>query len=239
VAEVRAGDVPASGTSVEQERVWTPCGKVRELTRLPDPLARAYAGSVAPWLARIERRLDPGVMANRSRRAGGLLPVEGERARFQRALRRGLGDGHAALGDVRDCYPSIGVDAVRRALAGAGADPAPSVSVLEALRRAGVRGLPIGPWPSAVLANLVLASADEAARAAGVRVVRWVDDVVLIAADRATACRALDAWVRALRALGLEAHEGKTSIVPAEEVRGTIVALGASVSGIETAVRGR
>src|SRR5205809_1035983 len=68
-----------------------------------------------------------------------------------------------------------------------------------ALRDEGVRGLPVGPDPSAILANGILAIADRAAAAeAGGHPIRWVDDVVLVAAGRRSATRAFDAWRRAL-----------------------------------------
>ena len=83
-------------------------------------------------------------------------------------------------------------------------------SFLRALADAGVRGLPVGPDPSAILANGVLAHADRLAAAAGCRPIRWVDDVVFAAAGPGGAIRAFDAWRRGLAELGLEAHDGKT-----------------------------
>jgi len=70
--------------------------------------------------------------------------------------------------------------------------------------------LPIGPDPSAILANGILAVADREAAAAGCRPIRWVDDVVFAAAGPRSAQRAFDAWRRSLEGLGLEAHDGKT-----------------------------
>jgi len=109
------------------------------------------------------------------------------------------------VSDVRDCYPSVG----ERALEAIGCSRELG-SFLRALADAGVRGLPVGPDPSAILANGVLAHADRLAAAAGCRPIRWVDDVVFAAAGPGGAIRAFDAWRRGLAELGLEAHDGKT-----------------------------
>jgi hypothetical protein len=108
-------------------------------------------------------------------------------------------------GDVRDCYGSFRAPALLPLQV-----PGELTAFLESLWDRGVDGLPIGPDPSAILANAILAIADHEAAAAGCRPVRWVDDVVFAAAGRRTAHRAFDAWRRALEGLGLEAHDGKT-----------------------------
>ena len=115
--------------------------------------------------------------------------------------------------DVHQCYPSIVPDAVGLALAecgiGAG-DIEELLTLLRRIARAGTPGLPIGPEPSAVLANAVLATADAAATHAGVRLLRWVDDVVLVGPDRSSVVRGFDAWAEALGVVGLRVNEGKT-----------------------------
>jgi len=125
------------------------------------------------------------------------------------------------MSDVRDCYPSMG----ERALEALGCSGA-LASFLRALEEAGVRGLPVGPDPSAILANGVLAHADRAAAAAGCRPIRWVDDVVLVAAGRRPAIRAFDAWRRGLAELGLEAHDGKSRMFT--DVREALTTVGGS-----------
>jgi hypothetical protein len=117
--------------------------------------------------------------------------------------------------DVEDCYPSIGPQPLGRGLARLGAGDAEIralLAFLEALRTQGTPGLPVGPAPSARLADAVLSVADEAVRRTEASVVRWVDDVVLLAEGRRAAGRALDTWVGALAELGLRPHAGKTSI---------------------------
>ena len=205
------------------EQVVVPGGKVRVFARLAGVEQRAYEQAVASVLPRIERGLLPGVLANRAAPSGALRGFSAERSTWRRELTAALRwsatlpGGAVASGDVQDCYPSISPDVVAARLAALGVDPAPVVGVLERFAHEGGRGLPVGPWPSAVLANAVLADADRRARAAGARVLRWVDDVVLVAPDRAHAARALDAWVRGLAVLGLTPHEGKTAIRSSEE----------------------
>jgi hypothetical protein len=109
------------------------------------------------------------------------------------------------VSDVRDCYPSVRERALE-----AVACSDQLRAFLRGMVDAGVHGIPVGPDPSAILANGVLANADRAAAAAGCRPIRWVDDVVLVAAGRRPVIRAFDAWRRALAELGLEAHDGKT-----------------------------
>jgi hypothetical protein len=115
--------------------------------------------------------------------------------------------------DVRDCYASIGPGAVAGSLGAARADRAAVdalLRLLDALRRHGVPGLPVGPAPSAVIANAVLADGDRAIASAGVAHARWVDDVLLFAGSAGEARRAFDAWRRALDAAGLEVSLAKT-----------------------------
>jgi hypothetical protein len=109
------------------------------------------------------------------------------------------------VSDVRDCYGSMG----ERALAPLNPD-GELVAFLRTLTEAGVRGLPVGPDPSAILANGILAIADREAAVAGCHPIRWVDDVIFVAAGHRSAQRAFDAWRRSLEHLGLQAHDGKT-----------------------------
>jgi hypothetical protein len=145
------------------------------------------------------------------------------RRAWHRAVAATTGPGVVAIrSDVRDCYASITPSAVEAGLRDADADPAARARIVEMLRsmqRDGVRGLPVGPAPSAILADAVLAIGDRAVVQGGGRIVRWVDDVVITADDRPTALRSFDAWRRALGPLGLVPHEGKT-IVHARIVSG-------------------
>ena len=123
----------------------------------------------------------------------------------------------AFVGDVRDCYGSITHGEVSRALRCIGAHEDDVRAVVEMLRgfeERGVHGLPIGPQPSAVLANAVLAPVDRAvAGAVDGPVLRWVDDVVAFATDRQRARRAADVFGQTLVELGLAPHEGKSMTI--------------------------
>jgi hypothetical protein len=118
-----------------------------------------------------------------------------------------------AVADVRECYTSIAPATVAAAL-GPAAEAA--VGLLRRFAEAGVRGLPVGPDPSAVIANAVLAGLDLAVASAGVRHLRWVDDVVLWG-ERASVVRALVELRAAAAALGLHLHDGKTRLLDDRE----------------------
>src|SRR5205807_804496 len=97
--------------------------------------------------------------------------------------------------DVRRCYPSITPGTVAGALEELGAcgeDVRAVVALLDRFQEEGVSGLPVGPDPSAVLANAVLASVDRTLERLGCRHVRWVDDVWASARDADHARSALD-----------------------------------------------
>jgi Reverse transcriptase (RNA-dependent DNA polymerase) len=93
-----------------------------------------------------------------------------------------------------------------------------------------VRGLPIGPDPSAVLANAVLSEMDRAIRSTGARHLRWVDDIFLwgSGADVRHGLRALeDVAAR----MGLALHPEKTRFL-ADRHEARAVALGSRDSSI-------
>ena len=193
---------------IRRERRSKPGGDDRWLARLEPRDARTFRRLVLPLVPRIERSIGPGSYAVRAAADGRLRPWPGARSAWRRAIRRSLVAATGSIvivSDVRDCYPSVG----ERALEAIGCSRELG-SFLRALADAGVRGLPVGPDPSAILANGVLAHADRLAASAGCRPIRWVDDVVFAAAGRRGAIRAFDAWRRGLAELGLEAHDGKT-----------------------------
>jgi hypothetical protein len=144
------------------------------------------------------------------------------------------------VSDVRACYQSIRPVTVAIGLVAAGVDPRDAERIARFLRhveRRGVRGLPVGPRSSAILAEVVLAPCDRAARDAGARIARWVDDVVIVASGRRRAARAFDAWAAALGAVGLRPHEGKTRLVVGRE-EGMRLALGSGASFNTASARG-
>lgn len=187
-----------------------PDGDARAIVRLDLSDAATYRRLVLPFAGRVERSQGPGSFANRTDRSGRLLPVQPARRRWRTALERAVAarpSGAIVVSDVRACYASID----RRVLLRAGIDETDLLAFLAALERLGVPGLPVGPPPSAILANAVLGWADAAVRArTGVVPIRWVDDVVFVAEAPSAAVRAFDVWRRSLASLGLEPNDAKT-----------------------------
>ncbi|MDP9329572.1 MAG: RNA-directed DNA polymerase [Actinomycetota bacterium] len=192
----------------------------RQLVRLDAVDGAAFARSVWRVAPAIERSMGPEVLANRAgRRPGDLLPWRPAWAQRCEEIERQLDEAAfpvVIVADVRRCYPSIGLGALERALRHVGArdtDIAPILTWHDWFRDRGVEGLPVGPEPSAVLANAVLAVADRALRENGTPFWRWVDDIVAFMPDRRQAIVALDGLQRALSSAGLELHDGKTRIL--------------------------
>jgi hypothetical protein len=212
---------------IRWERGSKPGGGDRWLVRLDPRDQRTYRQLVLPLVPRIERSVGPLAFAARATSDGRLRPWPGARSAWRRAVRRsilGASGSVVIVSDVRDCYPSVGERALE-----AVACSHELRSFLRGVADAGVRGIPVGPDPSAILANGVLGYADRAAAAAGCRPIRWVDDVVMVAAGRRPAFRAFDAWRRALGELGLEAHDGKTRMfTDVDEAIAGIGSLGSS-----------
>ncbi|MEW6060262.1 MAG: RNA-directed DNA polymerase [Actinomycetota bacterium] len=185
--------------------------------------ATSYEAAVAALVPSIERSLLPGVLANRARLIRSvplslrLEPWRAARERLAREARRLIAHAGAMLvADVRSCYPSIGSQAVLRRLRALGCPPDTASELrfrLESFERAGIPGLPIGPEPSAVLANAVLSEADNALAALGADHLRWVDDFFVFAPDAHAAKAALGALRRGLDSAGLELAEEKTRLV--------------------------
>jgi hypothetical protein len=198
------------------ESIPKPGGGLRWLTRL-DPAGDAeYRDAVRPLAGRIERALGPEVFAIRTRPAPGgwrLVSWGSARAAWRGALRRTIAETTRgttfAVADIQDCYGSISPETIARLL---GPEAEPTVAFLRRIHERGVRGLPIGPDPSAILANAVLSELDRAIRNTGARHLRWVDDVVLWGSrgDVGSALRALD---DVAARVGLALHPGKTKFL--------------------------
>jgi hypothetical protein len=197
------------------------------VVRLGERDRRRYETAVAAAVPAVERGLSHGVIANRARphSAGFTLePFVNARRRYARSVAETPDSGSlraAFIGDVHDCYGSIGPQVVSRSLRTLRV-PDEAVQRIDEILRAfhslGVRGLPIGPEASAVLANAVLAPVDLAiAAAAAGPVFRWVDDVIAFSPDVAGARRAERAFARALEELGLASHPGKCTVVDARD----------------------
>jgi hypothetical protein len=196
------------------------------LTLLDPSARREYVALVAPAVPAIESSLSDRVVAHRVAwcRADPpslrLRPWRAERRAFAIRLRAlAAAASTIAIADVRRCYASISPSTVVHALGDLGIRSATEVGdFLTRLERAGGRGLPVGPEASAVLANAVLARADEAMRSVGVEHLRWVDDVVIAASGPAEARRATAVLADAVARLGLRLNETKTRIVATSAV---------------------
>ena len=215
---------PPARPRIRFELAGTRTGGVRRLVRLGADDAAGFARAVGVATPAIERSLGPEVLANRAGRGlGALAPWPVARRTWRAEVERQLRDrrhGIVLVADVRDCYASIGSAAVLDALRAAGVrrrDVAEIVAWLTWFGDAGIAGLPVGPAPSAVLANAVLASGDRALRQTGAPFLRWVDDVVTFTEDRGRAVAALDALRRSLGRAGLDLHTAKTRIVTERE----------------------
>ena len=211
-----------------------PGGGLRWLTRL-DPVGDAeYRDAVRPLAGRIERALGPEVFALRTRPASSgwrLVPWGPARAAWRKALSRVVREappGTAfAVADVRDCYGSISPGTIAALL---GPEAAHAIAFLRRLHDRGVRGLPIGPEPSAILGNAVLSEMDRTIRHAGARHLRWVDDLVLWG-SRTDIARALTALDDLATRMGLELHPTKTRLL-ADRQEACAAALGGRDSSI-------
>jgi len=235
---MRRGSTGPAGRSdrpgVRSVPVPKPGGGTRWLTVLDAVDQTEYRAAVRPLAGRIERSLGPEVLAIRaSSRGESWTPAPWGPARvwWRRSVRRAIGEVTRgttfAVADVWDCYGSISPETLTELL---GPDAADALAVLRRFHDRGVRGLPIGPEPSAVLANAVLSRLDDAIRSSGVSHLRWVDDVVLWgpAADVRAAMRSLSA---AAAAVGLDLHRDKTRILE-DRCEATVVLLGDRDSSI-------
>jgi hypothetical protein len=203
---------PALRRPPRVETISRPGGGTRRLIRLDPVDADTYRRLVARVAPAIERSLGSGVIANRV--IGPDLRLEDWHAAHRRWRRCavGRGTGLRLRLDVADCYGSIRPQTVRAALASLGVEGDALSRFLHELAEHGIAGLPVGPEPSAVLANAVLHRLDVAIAGTGVPHVRWVDDVVAVADGRPGARRVMDAARRSLDELGLRPNTRKTLV---------------------------
>jgi len=200
-----------------------PGRRVREVTVLHPALAARYTALVSAVALRVDEELSPSVAANRV--ANACVDPPGLVLRSFRDERVAFGLRFARLAqrtpcllfaDVRECYRSIAPDVVAASLRSLGCD-GPSVdgvaAFLRALQKRGVEGLPVGPDPSAVLANAVLAEADRALERLGAPHLRWVDDLVVGVDGSRGAATVLRVAREALDRVGLCLNDEKTRLV--------------------------
>jgi hypothetical protein len=201
----------------------SPGGPVREVTVLHPALDARYTALVSAVAPRIEGELSRSVAANRVAVASvdpprlTLRSFRDERVAFGRRLARLARRSRCLLfTDVRECYRSIEPDVVASSLRALGCDEASAGAVarfLQALRDRGLEGLPVGPDPSAVLANAVLAEVDRALERLGAPHLRWVDDLVVGVEGSQRATTVLEVAREALGRVGLHLNDTKTRLV--------------------------
>jgi hypothetical protein len=220
--ELARSTLPRSGEPISLASVAKPGGGTRIIATLDTADERTYSDAVARVIPAIESALGPHVFADRAAVSGGRVVLgDWQRARrvFRSTMRANLEARPRSVvfvGDVRACFPSMQVEVVAHALRRLRSRPAEVDGVLATLRgfgERGVAGLPVGPAPSAALANAVLLGIDQAIHAQGVQHLRWVDDVVAVCDDVKTAIRVADAFHRSLAREGLHANLSKTMIV--------------------------
>lgn len=118
--------------------------------------------------------------------------------------------------DIEEFYASITPSVLARTLEVIGAsdgDARLAGEMVNGWGERGYRGLPIGPPGSAVLANALLRSVDEAL--ASLRFVRWVDDYVIAVPTERAGDLILERLDESLARLGLRRSHSKTGIVEA------------------------
>ena len=187
-----------------------------------DPSDHArYLAVVSRLAPCIEPGLSASVVADRAvdwSRGLTIEPWRRAHRRYRTLVRRLLRKrrGAVLVADVRECFERIRPDVVVEVLGRMGCAPQ-DVRHLEVLlarfAAAGVRGLPVGPSPSAVLANAVLSIGDDAIAAEGARHVRWVDDFLVAADGEGDAARLREALRVSLAGWGLDLAEEKCRTV--------------------------
>lgn len=200
-----------------------PDRRVREVTVLHPAVSARYTALVAAVAQRVEEGLSRSVAANRISAASVdpprlvLRSFRHERAAFGSRLARLAHRAPCLLfADVRECYPSIAPGVVRSGLRDLGCDGSSAEAIaafLRGLEERGVAGLPVGPDPSAVLANAVLAGADRSLERLGAVHLRWVDDLVVAVEGSDEAAAVLDVIRAALGRAGLRLNDAKTRLV--------------------------
>jgi hypothetical protein len=162
-----------------------------------------------PVRARVDALLAPEVCGYRT----GSVPGSAYSHEFQRFTE--IASGLAAdfpvvvTADVSDFFANISLARLLQDLSSVGIDPTGIGSVLHALEKDGVLGLPAGYCDSRMLANVYLRHADAVL---GGRFARWVDDYRVFGENLEDAHSSLRALGDALERVGLRLNPAKTKV---------------------------
>lgn len=216
IHDVQAGRYSASPSSVFT--IGKPGGGEREIER-PHPLDLLWGHRATELLTpHWDRLFEPGSL--------GFRPGRSIR-QAAREIEDALASGYAYVleSDIADFFPSIDhgrmaslIDAalpradtgMRGLLSTLLRSPRLHRGVVEPRQRGLVQGSPLSP----LLSNLYLDAVDENWQARGLRWLRYADDFILFAHDRAEAERLLDDTEAALSGIGLQLKHEKTAIRP-------------------------
>ena len=189
-----------------------------------DPLGSILYLSVALLIGRQLESIRVPPKANRvfscrfNADASGLLDVQREYQSFQDTTFSKLTDKSSTFlitTDIADFYRHIDIMALRQTLLRKGATAwlvDAAYKLLAGWNAGSIRGLPVGPVGSQILAELYLASVDDRLLADGIDFIRFVDDYRLFAPDASTAQRWLWRLKEHLTAEHLTLNQRKTSI---------------------------
>jgi hypothetical protein len=190
-----------------------------------DPLDQVlYHALVGRFVSPVEARLDRGrVLSARPIRIGRGWGLEnhgkaiGERRDRAITLLDSQPSGTLGLIDIRQYFPSIGVDVVGAVLSRL---PVPDLTcaylktwLAYLAEHSRVRGLPIGLAGSSILGNLVLVSADDYLSRCGAEFMRYMDDTWLFLERDGPYEEIMTGYRECCGQLGLELHPEKTRAV--------------------------
>jgi hypothetical protein len=162
--------------------------------------------------------------------------------RFRRELRRQASSGkYGAMvrTDLAAFFEMVSHGPLEERLTSLGVRPALASELRTVLKRLMGRatGLPQGPDPSGVLASVYLYPMDQAILSEGYGYVRYVDDIVIFAANEPLAKRGLRLLEEEARRLGLIVQSAKTQLVVGIREMAAAVDGDDEIAGIDYVVR--
>lgn len=190
----------------------------------------------------LDRNLHDAVCAQRLSKPGPAWKFRTKKASWTQFTARSLsalavGRPEMLQVDIEDYYPSVAPHVVSAALKAWGARERDSLHVIALLQgwaaQFGLRGLPIGPTGSALIATSLLATLDEVCERHGLEFTRFMDDMRIFGSSL-DSTGVQEALAAAANLLGLRLHPRKTTIVEYAEAKHrvtnrTITSLGSAL----------